>query len=44
MVLLEIFIASRFKQIKKNRFVAPIIKVCQELDPDRTLRKLRRGN
>ncbi len=44
MVLLEIFIASNFKKFKKNRFIAPIIKIAQDIDPDKTLRKLQRGN
>lgn len=42
MVLLEIFIASRFKKIKNNRFVKPIIEVAKQIDPDRTLKKLQR--
>lgn len=42
MVLLELFIAANFKKIRNNRFIAPIIKIAQEIDPDRTLRKLQR--
>ncbi len=42
MVLLELFIASRFKKIKNSRFVKPIIQVAKQIDPDRTLKKLRR--
>lgn len=42
MVILEMFIVSRFKKIRNNRFIKPIIQVVKEIDPDKTLRKLQR--
>ena len=42
MVFLELFIASRFKKIRNNRFIKPIIDVAREIDPDKTLKKLQR--
>ncbi len=43
MVLLEIIVFSKFKKIRKNRFVKPFVDIAIKLDPDRTLKKLRRG-
>ncbi len=42
MVLLELFIISKFKKAKNNRFIKPIIDVAKQIDPDRTLKKLQR--
>ena len=41
MVLLELFMASRFKKVRNNRFVKSIIDVAKEIDPDKTLNKLK---
>lgn len=42
MVFIELAIAANFKRIKRNKFIKPIINVMQQIDPDRTLKKLKR--
>ena len=42
MVLLELAVIANWKRIKNSRFVKPIITVAKQIDPDRTLKKLRR--
>ncbi len=42
MVFIELFIAANYKRIKNNKFIKPIIQVAKQIDPDRTLKKLKR--
>lgn len=42
MVFLELAVIANWKRIKRNRFVKPVIDIAIQLDPDRTLKKLRR--
>ena len=42
MVIIESIILSRFKKVRENRFIKPIIDVAKQIDPDRTLKKLQR--
>ena len=42
MVLLELIVISNFKRIRNNRFIRPIVDIAKQIDPDRTLKKLRR--